>query len=146
MKESSLGGIFSSQLTRRTLLKGTLIGGAGLVVAPSISGTTKTGSPTLKKYLNPLAVPAVAQPTQIEDGVAQYRIAMTQFRGKVHRDLPPTTLWGYDGAWPGPTFEARTGKPISIQWVNDLPRRPRGALRSNRRLHWRGREVVQARQ
>jgi spore coat protein A len=49
---------------------------------------------------------------------------MGAFRQKVHRDLPPTTLWGYSGSWPGPTIEVRRGQPFSVSWVNRLPRRP----------------------
>jgi len=47
---------------------------------------------------------------------------MRQFRQKVHRDLPPTTLWGYNGSWPGSTIEAQTGQPIQINWVSKLPK------------------------
>jgi spore coat protein A, manganese oxidase len=39
----------------------------------------------------------------------------------VHPDLPPTKLWGFNGTWPGPTFETRTGQPVQVQWVNNLP-------------------------
>jgi spore coat protein A len=46
---------------------------------------------------------------------------MLQVRQKVHRDLPPTPLWAYDGTWPGPTIEARRGEPLDITWVNALP-------------------------
>ena len=46
---------------------------------------------------------------------------MRQFAAKVHRDLPPTRMWGYDGCSPGPTFEARCGEALLIEWRNDLP-------------------------
>jgi spore coat protein A len=104
------------------MLKGGLIAGAGLAVAPWTSGT-RADSPALEKYVGRLPIPATAQPNQIEDGIAHYRIVMTEFRRKVHPDLPPTTLWGYDGTWPGPTLETRTGRPISVRWVNHLPNR-----------------------
>ena len=48
---------------------------------------------------------------------------MGEFFSKVHRDLPPTRQWGYDGTSPGPTFETRTGQPISVEWVNNLPQK-----------------------
>lgn len=51
-----------------------------------------------------------------------YRIAMRQFKAKVHRDLPPTTFWGYNSTCPGPTIEARCGEPILVEWANELPR------------------------
>jgi len=48
---------------------------------------------------------------------------MREFQAKVHRDLPPTTFWGYNGMSPGPTFEARSGQALSVEWVNELPTR-----------------------
>jgi spore coat protein A len=47
---------------------------------------------------------------------------MRPVRQKVHRDLPPTTVWGYNGVWPGPTIEARCSEPLRILWTNKLPR------------------------
>jgi spore coat protein A len=70
-----------------------------------------------------LPIPPVAQPSHIDDGIAHHRIEMVQFRRKVHPQLPPTTLWGYDGAWPGPTIEARAGRPVRVRWVNNLQSR-----------------------
>lgn len=51
----------------------------------------------------------------------RYRIVMRQFQAKIHRDLPPTTFWGYEGISPGPTFEVRSGEPIAVEWANSLP-------------------------
>src|SRR5262245_2509927 len=48
---------------------------------------------------------------------------MQQCKQKLHRDLPPTPLWGYNGSYPGPTFETKRGTPIAVHWVNNLPRR-----------------------
>ena len=30
-------------------------------------------------------------------------------------------MWGYNGTWPGPTFETRSGQPITVKWINELP-------------------------
>jgi spore coat protein A len=30
-------------------------------------------------------------------------------------------MWGYNGMWPGPTFETRRGQPITVKWTNKLP-------------------------
>ena len=46
---------------------------------------------------------------------------MRQFQAKVHRDVPPSTLWGYGGTFPGPTFDVRSGEPVRVDWVNKLP-------------------------
>jgi spore coat protein A len=53
-------------------------------------------------------------------GEAFYEIAMREFRQKLHRDLPPTTLWGYNGQYPGPTIEAYRNRPVHVRWINDL--------------------------
>ncbi len=82
----------------------------------------------LERFVDPLPVPPIATPAGRRprpDGqpgsVLFYRGAMRQFTAKVHRDLPPTRMWGYNGCSPGPTFEARCGEPLLIEWRNDLP-------------------------
>jgi spore coat protein A len=32
-----------------------------------------------------------------------------------------TTVWGYNGIYPGPTIEARSNETIAVDWVNNLP-------------------------
>jgi spore coat protein A len=71
----------------------------------------------LTKYVDPLPVPEKAQPLR----KGRYRVVMREFQAKIHRDLGHTTFWGYDGMSPGPTFEARSGEAISVEWVNILP-------------------------
>ena len=44
-----------------------------------------------------------------------------EFKRKMHSQLPPTRFWGYEGHYPGPTFEAFRGKPIEVHWENSLP-------------------------
>ncbi len=68
---------------------------------------------TLPKFVDPLPVPPVAKPP--------YRLVMREFMAKVHRDLPPTRVWGFNGSSPGPTIEVRRGQGVSIEWVNGLP-------------------------
>ena len=46
---------------------------------------------------------------------------MTQITQKLHSQLPPTTLWGYNGSSPGPSFEAIRGVPITVKYLNELP-------------------------
>jgi spore coat protein A len=122
-------------VTRRTILKGSLIVGAGFAVAPWVGESSRAGSPPLRKFVTPLAIPQVARPLRVDDGVARYTIEMTEFRQQVHPDLPATTLWGYGGAWPGPTFETRAGRPIAVQWLNNLPDRHLLAAAYDRTIH-----------
>src|SRR5258708_17135554 len=46
------------------------------------------------------------------------RMLMGQHR--FHRDLPVSTIWGYDGMVPGPTIEAERGHPVTVEWRNEL--------------------------
>ena len=71
----------------------------------------------LKKFVDALPIPPIARP----ESKRHYRLVMREFQAQVHRDLPPTTFWGYHGMSPGPTFEARSGEPITVEWVNNLP-------------------------
>ncbi len=50
-----------------------------------------------------------------------YRLAMREMYVKVHRDLPPTRVWGFDNCSPGPTFETRSGEALLVEWANELP-------------------------
>ncbi|MFZ1863336.1 MAG: multicopper oxidase domain-containing protein [Polyangiales bacterium] len=80
----------------------------------------------LTPFVDPLPLPAVAQPTSGEvGGAASYTMTMREVQQQLHRDLAnPTTVWGFgDGAsasFPGPTIEAASNKPITVTWINDL--------------------------
>ena len=39
---------------------------------------------------------------------------------RFHRDLPPSPIWGYEGTAPGPTIEAERGRPVTVEWRNEL--------------------------
>lgn len=88
----------------------------------------------LIKYVDPLPRPGVALPLSgLPGGAATYRITMTQFVQRLHRDLPLTTVWGYNGTFPGPTIEASSNQQVIVTWVNDL-REPGGGLRTTHYL------------
>ena len=88
----------------------------------------------LTPYLDPMPVPPVAQPVFGEPGgFATYDIRVQQFQQQLHAQLPPTTLWGYEGMYPGPTIEAGAGQLTVVNWINDL-RDENGALRTDHLL------------
>lgn len=77
--------------------------------------------PGLVPFVDALPIPPVAQPSSgVPGGAAHYDIAVTRFLQQLHRDLPPTTVYGYAGSYPGPTIEARAGQPVTVTWINDL--------------------------
>ena len=89
-------------------------------------GPTQAQTPldpaTLTKYLDPLPNPLgnVISPTGTLDGMDYYEVSISQFTQQLHSELPPTTLWGYNGTYPGPTFDVQRGVPIKVKWTNDL--------------------------
>ncbi len=93
----------------------------------------------LEPFVDALPIPAVADPVAgTAGGAATYDLAIREVAQKLHRDLPPTRVWGFgDGAtgasFPGPTIEATSGTPVTVNWINDL-RESGGALRTTHAL------------
>jgi spore coat protein A len=109
--------------TRRTFL-------GGAVALAARADSRPLDPEKLAKFVDPLPLPPVSRPLGRKSVPGQpgldapyFRIAMREFQSKVHRDLPATTLWGYDGVSPGPTIEARSGEGLLVEWVNNLPTR-----------------------
>ncbi|MHC4685536.1 MAG: multicopper oxidase domain-containing protein [Planctomycetota bacterium] len=101
--------------------------GAGGTWQGALSVCTPNPCPVvLTPFVDSLPLPAVAQPTSgVSGGAADYTITMRQITQQLHRDLPPTTVWGYDdgttgGTYPGSTIEAWTDLPVTVTWANDL--------------------------
>jgi spore coat protein A len=114
-------------LSRRRLLHRSLYTAAGLSLGKAVPALGQAmASPRqvrsdvkLTRYIDSLPIPPVIRPTGKPDEVID--IEMRQVRQKVHRDLPPTTVWGYNGSWPGPTIEAQSGQSLNINWTSKLP-------------------------
>ncbi|GIO22710.1 multicopper oxidase family protein [Oceanobacillus sp. J11TS1] len=77
--------------------------------------------PKLEKFVDALPGIQPLKPNKKTKDGAYYEITMKQFRSKVHRDLPATTLWGYNGQFPGPLIEANRDEPVHVTWLNQLP-------------------------
>jgi spore coat protein A, manganese oxidase len=127
-------------MNRRELLRMGVYASAGLFATSkspawdwekqSASGNTQAGGLVVAKnaqkgvdlasYVDPLPLPAVLRLPRRGEPV---HVKMHPFQHKVHRDLPPTNLWGYNGLWPGPTFEVHRGQPLTVKWTNALPTR-----------------------
>src|SRR5271155_1261136 len=130
------------RLTRRRFIRNTGLIGLGLIasdVRKAISGSAKPDLPEVKarpaldpnsiaRYVDMLPIPQVARPLGVRADphdpaktVPFYRIEMREFQSKLHRDLKPTTQWGFAGSVPGPTFITRGGEALLVEWVNALP-------------------------
>jgi spore coat protein A len=93
----------------------------------------------LTPYIDALPVPGPATPVSgTSGGAATYDISMKEFQQQLHSELPPTTVWGYDDGTgpgtPGPVIEARSGLPVTVNWINDLRELSTGNLRTNHYL------------
>ncbi|HEX2988418.1 MAG TPA: multicopper oxidase [Chloroflexota bacterium] len=130
-------------ITRRNFMKTAILAGISLfgdwrglhqdsMAMPLHQAAEPLDATTLTKYVDPLPIPDVVQPTRRGSEIS-YEVSMTQFARRLHRDLPPTTLWGYNGSYPGPTFEARVDQPVTVRWVNSLP--TQHLLQVDTRLH-----------
>src|SRR5437660_840423 len=56
-------------------------------------------SPSLEPYVDAMPIPPsiYLRPNTTTD------VYINEFHQKLHRDLPPTRLWGYNSTYPGPT-------------------------------------------
>lgn len=87
----------------------------------------------LTPFVDALPIPPLATPISGSiGGTAEYNIAIQQVTQKLHRDLPLTTVWGYNGMYPGPTIVASVNQPVTVHWSNDL--RENGVLRTTHYL------------
>ncbi|PEC18858.1 multicopper oxidase domain-containing protein, partial [Bacillus cereus] len=76
---------------------------------------------SLEKFVDALPIPSVLKAKDKHDNIPFYEVTMKEVKQKLHRDLPPTTVWGYNGMYPGPTFEVQRNHPILVKWKNKLP-------------------------
>jgi spore coat protein A, manganese oxidase len=113
--------------TRRTFLKTSVTATAGVLAFPFVP-QLRAAKPArllvprrLRKFIDPLPRPGVLAPAGNVGGAPFYEVSMTGFMQELHSELPPTYLWGYNGSFPGPTIEARSGEPIYVRWINQLP-------------------------
>jgi spore coat protein A len=75
----------------------------------------------LSKFVDELPIPPILKPRWKNQTYTYYEVTMTEFKQSLHRELNDTTVWGYEGSYPGPTIEVESGEKVFIKWINDLP-------------------------
>ena len=103
------------------LAAGATVTGIGLTGCGEQAGESMTSDlPLPEPFTVALPVPTVAVPDATDDGVDHYTVTQ---RAADIEILPGVTtrVWGFDGRFPGPTFRARRGRPVTITVVNTLP-------------------------
>jgi spore coat protein A, manganese oxidase len=118
---------------RRAILRWGLTGALGIIL-PACSAALASMRPRTNRpvapapsrdpmaglFRTPLPVPSVLRPVSTDGGADRYEI--TQSVGKQQfRPGVDTEIWGYDGAFPGPTIVARRGRPVIVRHTNNLP-------------------------
>lgn len=132
---------------RRDVLKLGLVAAGGALAGTGVARAYSSGgsysgsggtvsSPTLTAFVDPLPIPPVAQSVaalspppnpaahqRYNEFLPQkfYDISQREGTHQFHRDLPATTIWGFNGMTPGPTFFARYGEPVLVRFRNNLP-------------------------
>ena len=73
----------------------------------------------LTKFLDPLPTPPVLRP---HSWWHRDEVTITTARTEVrlHSQLPPTTVWAYDGVFPGPTIDVHRDKTLRVSWTNGI--------------------------
>jgi spore coat protein A len=116
--------ISRGEFLRLGLAGGVMLAFGGSACSGSGEGSTGTVLPSKAKlpepFKVPLPVPPVLEPVRTDAGADYYEI--TQKAGRVEI-LPglQTEVWGYDGIFPGPTVESRSGRKIIVRQRNELP-------------------------
>ena len=105
---------------------------------------------SLARFVDPLPLPPIARPVDVRAvpgkpgmRVPFYRVTMRPVANKLHRDLPPTRQWSYNGSVPGVMFETQSGQGLLVEWANELP--PRHFLPIDYSLHGAGRDIPEVR-
>ena len=119
------------RISRREFLKLGLAGGAMLAFPFGASACSSLGDAPMgnllrskarlpESFRNPLPVPPVLQPARSDAKADYYEI--TQKAGSMEI-LPgkKTEVWGYEGVFPGPTIESRSGRKTVVRQTNELP-------------------------
>jgi spore coat protein A len=129
-------------ITRKEFLKlGLVAGGAGLALSCGASASMTRGQATTgnllrsaarlpKPFRVPLPVPAVLEPMRPDDDTNHsdtnhsdadhYEITQKVAKAEILPGLQ-TELWGYEGGFPGPTIESRSGRATIVRQINKLP-------------------------
>jgi spore coat protein A len=121
-------------ITRKEFLKlGLVAGGAGLALScgasaslPGGRGNATTGkllrsaARLPKPFRVSLPVPAVLEPARSDDDADHYEITQKVAKAEILPGLK-TELWAYEGSFPGPTIESRSGRATIVRQINKLP-------------------------
>jgi FtsP/CotA-like multicopper oxidase with cupredoxin domain len=107
-----------SKPSRREFLA---LGGSALLAGTALRTTAKGGGDdaAVPRFLVPLPIPEVLDPVKADATTDYYELVQREAAVEI---LPgrQTTIWGYDGRFPGPTIKARRGRTTVVRHTNQL--------------------------
>ncbi|MDQ0377599.1 multicopper oxidase family protein [Amycolatopsis thermophila] len=115
-------------LSRRTLfrvtaggllLAGCAAGGANTETESSAGTLLRSTANLPEPFTVPLPVPPVLEPVRTDATTDYYEITQRAAPVEILPGLR-TTVWGYDGVFPGPTLESRRGRTTVVRQRNEL--------------------------
>ena len=117
-------------ISRRDFIRGLAWGGVAVGLGGSfvsgLPGSTSTGRvlvsqlPLPQPFTQLLRIPPVLTPVRSDDAGDHYEIRQRVATAEILPGIS-TTIWGYNGIFPGPTIESRRGRTISVTHTNELP-------------------------
>jgi spore coat protein A len=112
------------KISRRAVLGAT--GGALILTAcgeearPAQAGELlRSKAPLPRPFQVPLPIPPVKKPYRSDASTDYYRVVQRKARMEILPGLE-TEVMGYDGIFPGPTFDVRSGRTSVVEQVNQL--------------------------
>ena len=93
----------------------------GAEAVPGNTGTVLRSTAALPRpFTVPLPVPTVLRPARSDATMDYYEITAKPGTAEI---LPgrATEIWGYNGIFPGPTLETRSGRMVVVRHRNELP-------------------------
>ena len=112
-------------LTRREILKFSVLAGGALllpfertVLAAAPNRIAESALPL--PFTLPFAIPPVASPVRTDALADYYWLTMREQAVDIIPGFQ-TRIWGYDGMFPGPTFDVEQGREVVVRQVNQLP-------------------------
>lgn len=119
------------RFTRREALKLTALAGSSVLLpigllrrgAASEVISDATGSPKTPPFQIPLPIMPVLSPVRRDATTDYYEITQKPAQVEILPGLK-TTIWGYNGQFPGPTIKSRVGRQTVVTQFNHLPTDP----------------------
>lgn len=112
-------------LTRRQFVKLGVLGGAAalLPAVPAVAVARKNAAPAgpvIPSFAQPLTIPPVLQPVRSDASTDYYQMTQEEAQVEILPGLK-TTIWSYNGSFPGPTIMARHSRRAVVTVTNKLP-------------------------